>query len=82
MKNNHISIREKQVLRLIAAEYSTKEIADKLYISENTARSHRKRLLCKIGAKNSAGSIRKAFELEVKRLVNRARVEAYGKLPG
>ncbi|NND35333.1 MAG: DNA-binding response regulator, partial [Saprospiraceae bacterium] len=35
--SSNISDREKEVLQLIANEYSTKEIADKLYISWHTA---------------------------------------------
>jgi len=57
-----ISKREQEVLSLISHEYSTKEIADILFISYETAHSHRKNLLRKLGARNSAGLIRKAFE--------------------
>jgi DNA-binding CsgD family transcriptional regulator len=59
---NTISQREKEVLGLIASEYSTREIAEKLYISESTAVTHRKKLLQKFAVKNTAGLIRKAFE--------------------
>ena len=65
MMSNAISQREKEVLRLIAYEYSTKEIAEKLYISQHTALSHRKKLLQKFRVKNTAGLIRKAFECRV-----------------
>ncbi len=57
-----ISRREREVLELIAFEYSTKEIAQKLYISHHTAISHRKKLLVKMRVKNTAGLIRRAFE--------------------
>ena len=62
---NPISQREREVLNLIAYEYSTKEIAQKLYISQHTALSHRKNLLQKFGVRNTAGLIRKAFEYRI-----------------
>ena len=57
-----ISLREKQVLNLIAHEYTAKEIADRLLISFHTVLSHRKNLLEKLEVKNTAGIVRKAFE--------------------
>lgn len=57
-----ISSREQEVLQLISLAYSTTEIADALYISPETAKTHRKNLLMKLDAKNSAGLVRKAFE--------------------
>lgn len=60
-----ISKRESQVLKLLADEYTTREIASHLYISVETASSHRKNLLSKLGSKNVAGLIRRAFELRI-----------------
>ena len=57
-----ISTREKEVLQLIAHEYTAKEIAARLFISTHTVDSHRKSLLEKLQVKNSAGMIRAAFE--------------------
>ena len=62
IKNVKISSRELEVLELISLSYSTNEIASLLYISPETAKSHRKNLLVKLDARNSAGLIRKAFE--------------------
>ncbi len=59
---NNISPREAEVLHLISNEYTTKEIANTLYISTHTADSHRKNLMLKLGAKNTAGLIRRGFE--------------------
>lgn len=59
----HISRRETEVLHLIAHEFTTLEIADKLFISYSTVHSHRKSMLNKLQVKNSAGLIRRAFEL-------------------
>lgn len=55
--------REKEVLKLIAQEFSTKEIADKLFISPNTVETHRKNVMSKIGAKNMAGLVKYALQL-------------------
>lgn len=54
--------REKEILLLITEEYTTDEIAAKLFISPTTVISHRKSLLRKVNAKNVAGLVKKAFE--------------------
>lgn len=58
----NITARETDVLRLIAAERTTEEIAHELGISVNTVESHRRQLLQKLGARNSAGLVRIAME--------------------
>ncbi|MEM9820587.1 MAG: response regulator transcription factor [Bacteroidota bacterium] len=58
-----ITQREKEVLEQIAAELSTKEIAEQLFISVNTVETHRKNLLSKFNVKNAVGLVRKAMEL-------------------
>ncbi len=57
-----ISRRESEVLKLIAYEYTTSEIAEKLFISMNTVESHRSNLLTKLEVKNTAGLVRVALE--------------------
>lgn len=47
--------REIEILKQIAQEYSTKEIADNLSITFNTVESHRKNLLRKLNVKNAIG---------------------------
>jgi len=59
---NNISNREKEVLHLIADEYTAKEIARLLFISPHTVNDHRKNLLSKLEVKNTAGMMRVAFE--------------------
>ena len=56
-------MREKEVLFLIAHEYTIKEIARHLFISHHTAISHRKNLMKKWDVRNTAGLVRKGFEL-------------------
>ena len=53
--NVELSEREKQVLKLIANEYTNTEIAKKLELSPRTIDSHRQNIIHKIGAKNTAG---------------------------
>ena len=60
-----ISRREKQVLHLIASEYTTPEIAIRLSISHNTVQTHRKNLLSKFKAKNIAGLVFKGVKYGV-----------------
>lgn len=57
-----LSDREAEVLKLIVAEYSTKEIADKLFLSARTVESHRAHLVEKFGVKNVAGLVREAIK--------------------
>ena len=64
-RGSNISRRETEVLLLIAQEYSTKELADLLNISTHTANSHRKNLMSKMGARNTAGLVRRGFELNI-----------------
>ena len=54
--------REKEILDLIIKEYTTEEIAEKIFISVKTVESHRSNLIQKLGAKNTAGLVRIAFE--------------------
>ena len=52
-----LTAREKEVLQLICAEYTTQEIADKLYISNRTVEGHRNNMLSKLGCRNTAGLV-------------------------
>lgn len=58
-----ISPREKEVLTLIGEGYSSKQIADMLYISNHTAISHRKNLIEKFHVRNTAQLIKNASQL-------------------
>ena len=57
-----LSDREKEILKLIASEYSNPEIAEKLFISVRTVDAHKRNLLDKTGSKNVAGLIMYAVE--------------------
>ncbi len=53
----YLSKRETEVLKLIANGLTNAEIAEKLFISPLTVDSHRKNLILKLGAKNTASLI-------------------------
>ena len=57
-----LSRREIQILSLIAAGDTTKEIADKLFISVFTVETHRKNLLTKLNARNMVSLINIAMD--------------------
>lgn len=60
-----LSRREKDVLKLIIDEYTTQEIADKLFISFGTVETHRRNMLIKTGARNTVGLVKMAFEYDL-----------------
>jgi DNA-binding CsgD family transcriptional regulator len=53
--------REREVLALIACGYSTSEIARVLWITEDTVRTHVKRLLARLPARTRAHAVAIAF---------------------
>ena len=55
-----ITKRELEVIRLIAKEYTTQQIADTLYLSINTVATHKRNLFVKMDVKNSVGMVKKA----------------------
>nr|WP_315254145.1 LuxR C-terminal-related transcriptional regulator [uncultured Flavobacterium sp.] len=57
-----LSSREKEILVLIAHEYNTAEIDEKTFISLNTVNTHRRNLLSKPNAKNTAGLVKYVVE--------------------
>jgi len=57
-----ITRRECEILKLIADGFTNQEIADKLFISTSTVDSHRKNLLIKFDAKNTAALVKIAME--------------------
>lgn len=57
-----ITAREQEILSLISNGYSTKEIADHVYLSQHTVCSYRKTLLRKFNARNTAHLVRVGME--------------------
>jgi ATP/maltotriose-dependent transcriptional regulator MalT len=57
-----ITPRELQILELIAAGMSTREIAEKLFVSENTVKTHSSRLFEKLDARRRTQAVQRAKE--------------------
>lgn len=56
-----LTSREAEILQLLTEEFTSKEIAEKLFISEHTVESHRASLFVKFDVRNIAGLVRKAI---------------------
>jgi two-component system, NarL family, response regulator NreC len=67
--NYPITNKEKEILSLVSSGLTTKEIAGRLKISKYTVETHRKNLLRKCQAKNSAELIHKSLMVEKTMLV-------------
>jgi DNA-binding NarL/FixJ family response regulator len=63
-----LTLREKEILSLIIDEYTTREIAEKLYISKCTVETHRLHMIRKLGVKNTAGLVREALSQSLCRI--------------
>ena len=53
----HITRRELEILELIAQGLSNREIAEKLYVSENTVKTHSSRVFDKLGARRRTQAV-------------------------
>lgn len=60
-----ISKREFEVLELIAQDLSNQEIAEKLFVSRNTIKTHSSNLFMKLEARRRTEAIRRAKELRL-----------------
>jgi len=58
-----ITTRELEILQLIAGGLSNREIAEKLFVSENTVKTHSSRLFDKLDAKRRTQAVQIAKEL-------------------
>ncbi|WP_020531855.1 response regulator transcription factor [Flexithrix dorotheae] len=65
VKELGISKREFEVLELISAGYSNQEIAEKLFISLSTVKTHSSNLFLKLDVKRRTQAIQKAKELNI-----------------
>ncbi len=61
-KRFYLTPRELEILALIANEYSNQEIADQLFVSIQTVKTHRKSIIKKLGVKNSIGLVKLAIQ--------------------
>lgn len=65
LKQTGISKREYEVLELIAKGNSNQEIADKLFVSLNTVKTHSSNLFVKLDVKRRTQAIQRAKELRL-----------------
>lgn len=59
-----LTAREVEVVRLMAAGYSNREIADALHLVEGTVKNHISSILSKLGVRDRTRAVLKAVELE------------------
>ncbi len=63
-----VTQRELQVLKYLAIGHTSEEIAKTLFLSTHTVVTHRKNLISKLGAKNTAHLLVKSFQKDVFKL--------------
>ncbi|HTH81724.1 MAG TPA: response regulator transcription factor [Mucilaginibacter sp.] len=61
-EQQELTEREIEVLKLLTEELSSREIAERLFISERTVETHRKNLLRKTKAINTVGLVKYAYQ--------------------
>jgi DNA-binding CsgD family transcriptional regulator len=52
-------------MALICEEFTTQEIAEKLFISSRTVEGHRKNIYSKLDVRNTAGLVKKVLQLNL-----------------
>lgn len=60
-----LSTREQEILRFVASGLTNQEIADRMFISVNTVKTHLKHIFAKVGAASRAQAIARAFGLGI-----------------
>ncbi|MEO1263656.1 MAG: response regulator transcription factor [Bacteroidota bacterium] len=63
LEQHNLSKREFEVLTLIAKGLSNKEIAERLYLSTNTVKTHSSNIFAKLNVKRRTQAVQKALEL-------------------
>lgn len=61
VKGKLLTDREREILKLIAKEFTNKKIAETLFISERTVETHRKNIFKKTGANSLVGLMKFAY---------------------
>lgn len=65
-----LTVREKEIIQLMEKEYSNKQIADELFISERTVETHRKNIFRKTSTNSVLGLIKYAYQHKIIQSVN------------
>lgn len=61
-QTENLTERETEIIRLITQDFSTAQIAEKLFISPRTVDTHRKNIIAKTGVKTIVGLMRFAYD--------------------
>lgn len=61
---NILTKREKEVFELLIDNYSTREIAENMHISDKTVRNHISNVMLKLGVKGRAQAVVELIKLE------------------
>ncbi len=61
----HLTDREIEIIRMIEKEFSNKQIADLLFISDRTVETHRKNILRKTNTQTVVGLLKYAYERKI-----------------
>lgn len=64
MNKNILTTREQEVFSLLVKNYTTRQIADKLFISEKTVRNHISNVMQKLGVKGRAQAVVELIRLQ------------------
>jgi len=59
-----LTSREREIIRLVALEYTNDEIAAALFISADTVKTHRRSLMSKLNVRSAAGLVKYAVDRE------------------
>lgn len=66
--NKIVTLREKEIFDLLITNNTTKEISDKLKISEKTVRNHISNVMQKLGVKSRSQAIIELLKLNIIKL--------------
>ncbi len=61
-RHDPLTARELEVLRLMAEQHSNAQIAERLFVSENTVKTHVSNILAKLGCADRAGAVLTAWK--------------------
>lgn len=65
MNTDELSPRELTLVRLLPSQLSLREIADEMYVSVNTAKTHTRRVYAKLRVGSRAEAVARARELHL-----------------
>ncbi|MFK7747618.1 MAG: response regulator transcription factor [Kordia sp.] len=64
-KQDSLTVKEIEILKLLSKQYTSQQIGERLYISLKTVEAHKRNLLRKTGAKNTAGLLIYAIQNKI-----------------